>query len=228
MDNPILKFLFDLVSQDVALKLLTGFMLDGFIFAVMWLFGKEAKPVIEKSKRIWLAALGLLVGFFAIQTFTVASRQLARIIAPTPPSAVRASVVKCSPFENPTGSLLAFYLRLTNPGKPTTLWNWKIRVILREGQQFEFNAADFSEKATFKGRDSNSNVFTQTILAADYLPNQLFEKGVGPDRGAVGWVLFPISLQKSYLKPGTKYVIEFEQADGSKRSLEHIWYEPVK
>ena len=142
-------------------------------------------------------------------------------------SAIRGSVRRClvttfpDGFKFPSGVkpgfVLAFNLRLINPGAPSTAWGWKLRMTLPGKQQYEYDPLELAEGGNIMAPEFQ-------ITDKNYLPLQLLEKSVGAERGAVGWAAYLISnIPQSEIGPGTQMAIEIEQSDGTKRTIEHTW-----
>lgn len=141
------------------------------------------------------------------------------------PSAIRGNVRHCMITHFPNYFFVAMDVRLTNPGKPSTAWAWTLRITLPEGQQYEYKALDpLPKPLDLRQKDYAEEPYFM-VTRDNYLPNLLLERTVGADHGAFGWIFFPVSnIPASQVgRKGTKFVIEFEQADGTKRTIEYIW-----
>jgi hypothetical protein len=104
-------------------------------------------------------------------------------------------------------------------------------VTLTGGQQYEFNALEWGMLDVPAGKvvnllSTDKSKVEDSISEDIYLPSILLRDTVSQEKGAHGWVLFHIgSIPKSELRTGTKLVVEFEQSDASKRTVEHVWRE---
>jgi hypothetical protein len=138
---------------------------------------------------------------------------------------IRGSVYNCQVFPvqgGGGGALALFNLRLTNPGKASTAWGWKLGVTLVGGQYYEYSVID--------SLDVNLDVKLWTnqpnlvVTKENYLPLMLLRDTVSAERGAHGWLMFQITnIPMSQMGHGTKFTLEFEQSDGSKRTVEHLF-----
>jgi len=193
----------------------------GTILFRIWKTVNNWKPTSRKAEvTFWALSF---VTIFALIAFASSM-----ISAPKNASAIRGSVYRCQLITVPSipNFFVAFNLRLTNPGKPSTAWGWSLRTTLPGKQQYEylpFEIRDFQIGGRF-GPNTDTNKIDFVISNDNYLPVQLLEKTVGPDRGAVGWIMFPVrNIPQSEITTGTKFTIELEQSDGSKRTIDHIW-----
>jgi hypothetical protein len=191
---------------------------------------KQAKktPVVRsqtlKTELMKLLAYSLLA-FAGILTLSAVSSSIVNRPA-LPPSAIRGSVKFCSfIIDDPSKCGIIFTLRLANPGSPSTVWNWKLRVTIPSGQEFTSHANDSPHLSGFTATDSEFGITNGlNFNINNYLPVSLIQRPVAPDLGAEGWVLFILQVPWEHIRvPGTKFRIEFEQADGSIRGINHTW-----
>jgi hypothetical protein len=205
-----------------------GLATTALCYFCLWILGKS----IEPAKRKYFFVVGLLVFGTLAHALISGTRYLHAHFKPPPqPSATRGSVFLCSLSQTTSmgeGFSVLFNLRLTNPGKATTAWHWRLGVTLLGGQYYQFNAIEAPNlTGTFwdpSGSKDNPDV---RVTNDNYLPTMLLRDTVSPDRGAHGYVIFWIrNIPRKEIKPGTKFTIEFEQSDGSKRTIEHTWEEP--
>lgn len=229
-------------------EIVTAVLLVG-IFQFMfwfwrWLLGKPMKIQAGKRWAVWVVSFFflfvlVLLALSATKYLTTQINEIRKgVTSGGGASSIRGSVYRCLMAEMESenrelrGVIAHFNVRLTNPGRASTAWGWTMRMTLPGNQVYEYPALDIRtvqtsiKTLTTSGGASTTNVPPNVLVinAENYLPEILLEKTVGPERGASGWVAFLIqNVPKSEIKSGTKFVLEFEQGDGSRKSIEHVW-----
>jgi hypothetical protein len=229
------KWFVDQLLSNYVGAAVVGFVGAGFIMGMALLLIKNHGLTTWKRRLGFFCLMS--VSIFAVAHILMSvtvffAHQIGESASRIPASAIRGSVKKCAMPDSPDGKgfYVVFNLRLTNPGKPTTAWSWKLRAKLPGGQQYEYNPLEqLYSKFTFELQDTmDTNAPPVVVTHENYLPSLLLEKTVGPDRGAHGWICFQVTdiPKEQMAKSGTQFVIELEQGDGSKRTVEHIWTNP--
>jgi hypothetical protein len=203
----------------------------GIVLLRMWKSVNGWKPEVKQERKFWALGVPMVLGLVVLASGLVGARSGSGAKTEIP-SAIRGSVFRLELTPNGSDTnwnfRANFNLRLTNPGKPTTVWAWTLRVKLLEGQQYEYPALDgipMPPRAEKGDPSASTNAVEVISLPSEYLPFKLLEHTVGGDKGAVGWVSFDLkNIPRSQLtRNGTKFEIEIEQSDGSKRTIEHEW-----
>jgi len=217
--HTVTKFLAELFIQDWAPKLITGPIFAAFVYFVLWIFAKDANPVvILPAKRKWFFLAFLIAGWFGIYIAQSAIRSLG-------PGGSRPSDFDCELLGNPAVgndagdgkvTTVTWALSILNRGDPSVVRKWRCTIDMGNGQSETALAPMFSLGLW----TPNAEGKLVQLDRSQYLPYVASEQRIERNMQKTGWAYFKFAKVAfdDAMRPGTKITLQFEDASGKKKN----------
>jgi hypothetical protein len=233
--STLLHSVLPFVSDTAWNYVLYDFLLPGFSTLIGLGFAKVFGWKPSKSQTFGFCGLLFFAALLAIFVFRSAfptSSDTQALILNHPD--LHGEILNLAPVNGAkvTGYILPFplsgaptlvELRIVNGGSPSVVWNWDLRVTLVSGQNIE--TRECGEYLPMNGNIASMGGSSGVQFTADsYLPNTLGQSPLGEGAAKVGFVEFFFKNGASFdelCRPGVKYTVECEDADGKITSIDY-------